>query len=150
MVADATRPIAAGLKRYVEDDPPWSFTAIWAGADGPDVRVWWAVGKDEAAARKLLKKQRGVFVDGVTFSRAAGSVTVKWTTDEPCLGRVEYGAKTLDHRALESGTAKTDHALSFQVPVGACYFRVIAADAYGDETVEDNDGELHCARDDHR
>ncbi len=52
-----------------------------------------------------------------------GSVTVAWTTADPEIGRVWYGAREPDHLAIEEGGATTEHRVTLRSLLPATQYR---------------------------
>lgn len=147
MVAQGSVPVVATLREYGEpegiSDVNLHYTAIFAGGDGAAVRLWWAIGMDEAACRAMLDAQRGVFISYVVgLHDEEGRAVISWKTDEPSQGRVEYGTgPTLGTVESESAPA-LDHTVTLPGTAGqTIYYRIVAPDSYGDETLaQDGDG----------
>ncbi len=137
MVADASAPVVAEERVYDGTAPEYVFKAIFAGADGPAVRLWWAIGKNEQAARAMLAANRGVFVSQVTHGRdGAGRVVVTFATDEPSQARVEFGATAALGQSATDASPVRIHVLTLPSTDGQrVYYRIVAPDAQGDETV---------------
>jgi len=140
-VAQGSVPVTAEAREYAESegitDENYHFTAVFAGGDGPAVRLWWAIGQDEAACRAMLETQRGVFVTYVYgLHDVEGRVVVSWRTDEPSQGRVEYGTEPSLGTVEAEGEPALVHAVTLPGTAGqTIYYRIVAPDSYGDETI---------------
>jgi hypothetical protein len=150
MVSEGNHPLTASMRTYDESiteysDPDYVYRAIWAGADAAALRVRWVIGKNESAAREFLQKNQGVFVSNVRFSRQADGIHIYWDTDELSQGRVEFGTSSgLGQVVPEAQSAYPGHEVVIPGSSTAkYYFKIIAADSHGDETIADNDGSLY-------
>ncbi len=74
---------------------------------------------------------------GVTTSAVTeASATISWSTNEPTVGTVEYGASTAYGKMAPLATSSTSHILNLSglAPGTSYHFRVKAVDAGGNET----------------
>ena len=122
---------------------------ILAVADGAQISVQYvdgndgsgraAVAYDTGSTDCLAAAPSTVSVTDVTDV----SVTIHWTTAEPTTGRVEWGPTSSLGSVTQASTLGTDHAVILQ-PLAECghyYFRVVAVDQPGNESLLDAGGQ---------
>jgi hypothetical protein len=149
MVAQANTTLRAGLQDHLPHSSDHHFSTLRVRGEHSELRVWWAIAKDERVAREVLARMRGPVVTWIRTARNdRGDLVVRWRTDEPSIGSVEYGpqASTLEASVRESAE-DTEHSLTIPNSAGETVrFRVVALDSHGDATVGDDEGRPFVAR----
>ena len=72
------------------------------------------------------------------------SLTVSWTSSEPCDSLVQYGESQFLDRSVSDALLTTDHEITINglQPNTTYYFQVVGRDAAGNTVVNDNGGNL--------
>lgn len=83
-------------------------------------------------------------ITGVTISIDLGVMTIRWQTSEPADSVVRYGTNQTLNLALTNSTLTTDHAVTLRrlVPGRTYYYTVGSTDPAGNNTVDNNSGNL--------
>lgn len=150
MVYDSNLPVVANVLTHDQatiesGEDEHTFQSVQIGGNGTKIRMLWAIGKDEAAASAYIAKNRGVFISGVSAQHQGNSIDIGFSTDETSQVRIEYGtSSSLGQSITETASGSGNRTITIPVNLNQeYYFRIIAPDASGEETVDDNDRSLY-------
>ena len=87
-------------------------------------------------------------ITGVSAESDFVQATVFWDTDEPCDALVQFGESPLLERTGYEAALDSAHEVTLEGlrPDTRYYYRVISRDAAGNQTINDNNGQLYTFR----